>query len=117
VYGGLTVTLVVVFFGGVVLLQWLTSKLAGVENSPVAIVISALVIYVLFNPLRRRIQNHIDRRFYRRKYDAQKMLEVFAQSARNETDLGDLTAGLVYVVNEAFQPTRVEIWIRPNKLL
>jgi hypothetical protein len=115
VYGGLTAALALVFFGGVTLLQQVLGKLTGVENSPVAIVISTLAIAALFNPLRIRIQNGIDRRFFRRKYDAQKMLEAFAQSARNETDLDDLTAGLVSVVKEAIQPARVEIWIKPGK--
>jgi hypothetical protein len=115
VYGLVTVTLGLVFFGGVALLQQVFGRLTGVENSPVAIVISTLAIAALFNPIRIRIQNGIDRRFYRRKYDAQKMLAAFAQSARNETDLDDLTAGLVGVVKDAIQPARVEIWIKPGK--
>jgi hypothetical protein len=115
VYGMLSVTLGLVFFGGVALLQQVLGRLIGIENSPVVVVVSTLTIAALFNPLRTRIQNGIDRRFYRRKYDAQKMLEAFGQSARNETDLDDLTTGLVNVVKEAVQPAQLEIWIKPSR--
>ena len=91
VYGVLTALLALVYFGTVVLLQRLFGLLAGVEQSPLAVVVSTLVIAALFTPLRRRIQDVIDRRFFRRKYDAQRVLAQFAITARDETDLDALT--------------------------
>ena len=112
VYTVLTALLALVYFGGVVLLQRLVGALTGVEQSPLAVVVSTLVIVVLFTPLRRRIQDFIDRRFFRKKYDAQQVLARFALTARDETDLERLTAELARVVQETLQPERVSVWLK-----
>jgi hypothetical protein len=107
VYGPLTVMLALVYFGGVTLTQSVFQTLTSQGKLPqLAIVASTLVIAALFNPLRRRIQGFIDRRFYRRKYDAAKTLEVFSAQLRDETDLDSLNAELVTVVRETMQPER-----------
>jgi len=112
VYGALTATLALVFFSGVALLQHVVGRLTGTEDSPIAIVLSTLAIAALFSPLRRRIQDFIDRRFYRRKYDAEQALEAFAETARSETDLEALTTKLVEVVSQTMQPEQVRLWLR-----
>src|SRR5205814_1876064 len=111
VYGSLTVMLALVYWGSVVGLQTVLRPLVG-ENNDLVIVISTLVIAALFLPLRRGIQAFIDRRFYRRKYDASKTLEEFSQAARDEVDLDSLTGRLVEVVDETMQPERVWLWLR-----
>jgi hypothetical protein len=113
VYGVLTAMLVVVYFGGIVVLQRLFVALTG-EKSTLAVVASTLLIAALFNPLRRRIQSFIDRRFYRRKYDAAKTLEAFSAKLRDETDLDALRDDLVGVVRETMQPTHVSLWLSPD---
>ena len=110
VYGPLTAALVALYFGGVVLLQSLFVVLTG-ERSTLAIVASTLVIAAMFNPLRRRIQSFIDRRFYRRKYDARKTLEAFSTKLRDETDIEALNDELVGVVRETMQPAHVTLWL------
>jgi hypothetical protein len=115
VYGTLTATLALVYFGVVTTTQALFRTLTGQEQLPqLAIVVSTLVIAALFNPLRRRIQSFIDRRFYRRKYDVRKTLEDFSAQLRNETDLDALSDDLVGVVRETIQPAHVSLWLRPD---
>ncbi len=111
VYGALTVTLVVVYVGSVVSLQSVFRALNG-GSSQLVIVASTLGIAALFNPLRRRTQSFIDRRFYRKKYDAAKTLEVFSDRLRDETDLEDLSGDLVGVVRDTVRPAHVSLWIR-----
>ncbi len=113
VYGSLTVLLSLVYVGGVVGLQYILRLLTG-QESTLAIVASTLAIAALFDPLRRRIQSFIDRRFYRRKYDARKTLEAFSAKLRNETNLEVLNSELVGVVRETMQPVHVLLWLRPD---
>ena len=114
VYGSLTTMLALVYVGGVVGLQYVFRTLTGGE-SQLAIVASTLVIAGLFVPLRRRVQSFIDRRFYRRKYDAAKTLEEFGNRLRDETDLDQLNAALVSVVRETVQPEHVSFWLAPDR--
>src|SRR5918994_985662 len=113
VYGSLTAVLATVYLGGIVVLQSLFVVLIG-EKSTLAVVASTLMIAALFTPFRRRIQSAVDRRFYRRKYDARKTLESFSTQLRNETDLGALSDDLVGVVRETMQPAHVSLWLRPE---
>ena len=114
VYGALTAVLAGVYVGAIILLQRLFVVLTG-EKSTLAVVASTLGIAALFNPLRRRIQSFIDRRFYRRKYDARGTLEAFSVKLRDETDLDALSDGLVEVVRETMQPAHVSLWLRPDR--
>jgi hypothetical protein len=113
VYGSLTVLLVALYFGGIVVLQRVFVTLTG-QQSTLAVVASTLLIAALFTPLRRRIQSFIDRRFYRRKYDARKTLEAFSARLRDETDLQALNNNLVAVVRETMAPAHVSLWLRPD---
>jgi hypothetical protein len=118
VYGSLTAMLVAVYVGGVFVVQTIFRALTGQEQQPqLAVVVSTLAIAALFNPLRRRIQSFIDRRFYRKKYDATKTLDAFTGRLRDEADLGVLSDDLVKVVRETMQPAHVSLWLRPDTVL
>jgi hypothetical protein len=113
VYGALTGTLALIYVSLVIGLQSLVHRLTGqVLDSPLVIVGSTLLIAALFQPLRHRIQYTIDRRFYRRKYDAVRTLEAFSADLRNEVDLNILTERLIAVVQETMQPTHISLWLR-----
>ena len=113
VYGTLTALLALVYFGLVIGLQSLVHLLTGaISELPLVIVASTLAIAALFQPLRKRIQAIIDRRFYRRKYDAAKTVAAFSATLRNEVDLEQLSENLLNVVQETMQPAHVSLWLR-----
>jgi fumarate reductase subunit D len=114
VYGPLTATLVALYFGLIVVLQSIFVAITG-QQSTLAVVASTLLIAALFTPLKRRIQSLIDRRFFRRKYDAAKTLQGFSMKLRSETDLEALTDDLVGVVKETMQPAHVSLWLRRDR--
>ncbi|HJQ29204.1 MAG TPA: hypothetical protein VJ827_07665 [Rubrobacter sp.] len=113
VYGSLTIVLIAVYFGGIVLLQRVLLALTG-QQSTLAVVASTLAIAAVFNPLRRRVQDFVDRRFYRRKYDAAKTLATFNSRLRQETDLDSLSDEVLGVVRETIQPEHASLWLRPH---
>jgi hypothetical protein len=112
VYGPLTALLAAAYVVGVVGLQAVLRVLTG-QESTLAIVASTLVIAALFGPLRRRVQGFVDRRFYRKKYDAARTLAAFNARLRDETQLDTLSGDLVGVVKETMQPAHVSLWLRP----
>jgi hypothetical protein len=114
IYSIITAMLALFYFGAVIVLQQLFRSLTGAGDD-LAIIISTLAIAALFNPLRHRVQDTIDHRFYRRKYDAQKVLERFAVTVRDEVELAKLTSELLNVVNETMQPTSVSLWLKSTK--
>jgi len=111
VYGTLTATLALLYVGLVFALQFLLRGILNQTSTP-AIVLSTLAIYVLFQPLRHRIQRLIDRRFYRRKYDAAKTVAAFNATLRQEVDLEQLREHLLAVVQETVQPAHISLWLR-----
>jgi len=111
-YALLTGLLALVYFGSVVLLQSLVENITG-RQSPIVIVISTLAIAALFNPLRIRVQDFIDRRFFRKSYDAEQTLARFAVVARDEVDMDKLSAALLNAVEETIQPEMVNLWLQP----
>ena len=113
VYGSLTAILVAHYFGSIIWLQIAFVELTG-QRSTLAVVASTLVIAALFRPWQRWVQAFVDRRFYRRKYDARKTLEAFSAKLRNETNLDALSDDLVGVVRETMQPAHVSLWLRPD---
>jgi hypothetical protein len=114
-YSLVTGILALTYFGGIVILQGILGPLTGDTNSPVVTVITTLGIAALFNPLRTRVQDFIDRRFYRKKYNAEQALAQFAAAARDEVDIEKLTAALLGVVEEAMQPRKISFWLREGE--
>jgi len=113
VYGPITAMLALVYVGSVVGLQGALRVLTG-QESTLAVVASTLVIAALFSPLRRRVQAFVDRRFYRRKYDAAKTLAAFSARLREETDLDAISDDLVGVASRTMQPQHASVWLRPD---
>jgi hypothetical protein len=114
IYSALSVVLALVYFGSVIVIEGLLRGVLG-GDSPLAIVLSTLVIAALFGPVRTRVQRAIDRRFYRRKYDAARTLAAFGAQARDVVALEQLTGQLVRVVAETMQPAHVGLWVRPDR--
>ena len=110
-YALLTGLLALMYFGGVVILQGILGPLTGSANSPLVTVLTTLGIAALFTPLRRRVQDFIDRRFFRKKYDAEQTLVNFASFIRDEVDMDKLTAALLSVVDETMQPEQTSLWL------
>ena len=113
VYGLLTALLASIYVGLIIGLESLIALFSKQGTQPLVIVISTLAIYALFWPLRRRIQASIDRRFYRRKYDASKVVATFSDTLRQEVDLDQLREHLLAVVQETMQPSHVSLWLHP----
>ncbi len=115
VYGSLTALLGALYVGLIIGLTNLAGILTDTDSQPVALVISTLVIAALFQPVRHRIQSFIDRRFYRKKYDAEKTLAAFSKALRNEVDLEQVRQQFLSIVQETMQPTQVSLWLRQSE--
>jgi hypothetical protein len=113
VYGALTGTLALVYFGLITVLQGILSTISS-QQSTISIVLSTLTIAALFNPLRTRLQNFIDRRFYRSKYNAEQALATFSRTARDEVEMERLTSELLGVIQETMQPATTGLWIQQS---
>jgi hypothetical protein len=116
VYSALTAVLALAYFGSVLVLQSVFQAVTGEGQSPLVVVLSTLAIAALFGPLRARVQAWIDRRFYRRKYDAARTLAGFGAAARDEVDLDHLSSHLIGVVQETMQPESVGLWLKGRDL-
>jgi hypothetical protein len=114
-YALLTGLLALTYLGGIILLQAILEPITGSTNSPVITVITTLAIAALFNPLRIRIQDFIDRRFYRKKYDTEQALAQFAATARDEVDMDKLTVALLDVVQETMQSESLSLWLKQEE--
>ncbi|MBX3060242.1 MAG: hypothetical protein KF770_27610, partial [Anaerolineae bacterium] len=110
-YSLVTAVLGLTYFGSIITLQTVMGRVIG-EQSPLVIVFSTLLIAAMFNPLRRRVQAVVDRRFFRKKYDAQQVLAQFAQTAREEVEMEALTAELTRVIQETLQPETTAVWLK-----
>jgi hypothetical protein len=110
VYGSLSVSTAGVYIGGVIALQALFRSVTG-QTSDLAIAIATLAVAALFNPWRRRLQSFIDRRFYRRRYDAARTLAAMSTRLRDDVDLDQLASDLTRVVHETIQPAHVSLWL------
>lgn len=115
VYGGLTATLATLYLGGVLGVGAVVRAVSGQERSSLAVAASTLAVAALFTPLRHRIQDLIDRRFYRRKYDARRAVAEFAVGLRDRVDLASLHDGLVGAVTTTIQPATVSLWLKPYR--
>ena len=113
VYSTLTLLLVLLYWGLVLAFGSLVRGFLGQQQNPLVLVASTLLVAVLFQPLRHGIQRVIDRRFYRRKYDAARTLAAFSATLRSEVDLDQLREQLVATVQETMQPAHISLWLRP----
>jgi hypothetical protein len=113
-YAAISAILVTTYFSSVILLQTVFTNIVEAQSPPI-VIISTLVTAALFNPLRTRLQSFIDRRFYRQKYDAQQILQLFAQTARDEVEMKHLTAELLSTIQEIIQPEQLSLWLPDNK--
>jgi hypothetical protein len=112
VYAGLTATLGLLYFGSVLLLQAVFLTITGEGQPQLVTVLSTLAIAALFSPVRSRLQRFIDRRFFRKKYDAARTLAAFGATLRDQTNLAQLSTHMIQVVNETMQPAQVSLWLR-----
>jgi hypothetical protein len=114
VYGAMTTIIAGIYYGSVLLFGQLFRALTG-QDSPLAVVLSTLIIAALFSTLRRRLQMVIDQRFYRRKYNADQAVAAFSAAARSETEVNPLTGQMVRVVEETVQPEKILLWMKDGR--